>query len=138
MGYGSIKHVAKIIEFMAQVLNFFPAFLPRPRMWILRVHRACCVEIAVRFLCFTHDIEYTVDVIHELFVGKTLQHIACTLDSFVDIGIVKRIKHELFNDIFVVRVGGFFKVFVAVFAFTFAESQGNSHLLCRFYAVAEE
>ena len=74
---------------MAQVLFLAPALVSCPFMGILRVLRATSVEIAVRLLCRSDDIEHRIDISHEFLVGIGLQDIAGTLDCLVRIGVVK-------------------------------------------------
>ena len=138
MCHGSIEHMAQIIKLMAQLFHLFPPLHASPRVRMPRVHRACRVEIAVRLLRLGHDIEHTVDVSLKPFVGEALQHIARTLDGFVDIGIVEGELHELVHHIIVARMSGLHEVFVAMFRLALAERQRNRHLLHCFQSFAEE
>ena len=115
---------------------------------MLGVDGTGCIEVAVRLLGSTHHVEHAVDIGFQFLVRIGLQHIRGTLDSLIDISIVERESHELRHvpllgiQTLVTRmlqgVGCHLEVLVTVFALTFREGQGDSHLTGRLDTVAPE
>ena len=89
VGDSTFHHVAEVIQFMAQIFLHAPTFLTSPLMRVLWILRAACIEIAVRLLCRSDDIEHRIDISHKFLVGIGLQDIAGTLDCLIRIGVVK-------------------------------------------------
>ena len=56
---------------------------------MLGIDGACGVEIAVRLLRSSNDVEHAVNVSLELLVGIGLKDVAGTLDGLIHVGVVK-------------------------------------------------
>ena len=91
---GGVYHVSEIVKLVAKIFFLSPALASRPSVRMLRIDGACCVQIAVRFLGGTYDVEHAVDIGLQLFVGICLEDVACSLYGLVYIGIVKRESHK--------------------------------------------
>ena len=89
MGDSCFHHVSKVIELVAQVFLLHPALGARPFVGVCGVHGACRIEISVRLLCGSNDIEHRVDVGLQFLVGIGLQEVAGALNGFVWVGVVK-------------------------------------------------
>ena len=146
MGAGSIHHVTEIIELMTQHLLLRPSCLSRPAVRLVRVDGAGGIEIAVRLLCSSHDGYHTVDIAFQSLVGVSLEHIACTLNGLIHIGIIEAEAHERGH---VIRFGlqsgmtrmlqcisSLGEVAVPILCLTFAKGKWNSHLSCCLYPVS--
>ena len=94
VGTGGIDHVAEVVELVAEDFFLLPAFLTGPLVRLLGVDGARGVEVAVRLLGGSHDIEHGVDVGLEFAVRIGLQDVGGTLDGLIDIGVVEREAHE--------------------------------------------
>ena len=115
---------------------------------MLRIDGAGGVEIAVRLLCSSNDVEHAVNVSLELLVGISLKDVAGTLNGLVYVGVVKRESHKLSHVPFrclqscmarmLERVGSHIEVLIAVFALTLRESKGYGHLAGSLEACAPE
>ena len=123
---------------MAQIFLHAPSLVACPEVRMLRVLRTGCVEVAVCFLSRSYDIEHAVDVSLQLLVWVSLQHIACTLDSFVRVCVVEAQRHQFTHIVFVARMRCTLKVLVSSLGFAFAESQGDGYLAGGFDALPPE
>ena len=144
VGYGTLYHVAQVVELMAAALLGTPAGWARPVMRMGGVHGAGGVEIAVWFLRGCHYIQHTVNICFQLLVRIGLQQVAGTLDGLIDIGVIKR---ELGGAVVAAVVaacglghlgGGVLKVGVSVSLLTLAECQRDGNLAALAYAVTPE
>ena len=117
---------------MTQVFHFFPSFTTRPFMRMLRVHGTGSIQITVRFLCSRHYHQYAIDILVQLLIRVSLHRIACPLDCFIHIRVIKR---ETFNLIIVTGMSRFCKVFISPGLFAFAERKRYSHLTAGFQSL---
>ena len=138
VSHGTFNHVAQIIQFMAQIFFHAPSLVACPEVRMFRVLCTGGIEVAIGFLCRSDDIEHAVDVSLQLLVWVSLQHIACTLDSFVRVCVVEAQRHQFTHIVFVARMRCTLKVLVSSLGFAFAESQGDGYLAGGFDALPPE
>ena len=148
VGAGGIHHVTEVVELVAEYLLHLPALLAAPLVRMLGVDGAGGIEVAVGLLRGTHYVEHRVDISFQLLIWIGLEHVACTLDGLIDIGIVEREAHELCHvplwclqtlmTWVLQRVGCHLEVLVAVLALAFREGQRDSHLAGSLDAVPPE
>ena len=127
VGYGSLDHVAEVVEFVAQYLFRPPSFVAYPRVrvpWVLSARR---IEVSVRFLGFADYVQHAVDIGLEFFVGKGLEYVARALDCFIGVGVVEAEEHEFRHVIVLARADGALEVVIPSLGLAFAESQGDCH-----------
>ncbi len=129
VGDGSLHHVPEVVELMAEIFHFFPAFRACPVMWMFGIHGATCVEVAVWFLGCRYDHEHAVDILLKFFVGECLECVACSLYGLVDVGVVKRQSADLDG---VGGIGGLDEIGVAACLLTFAECERDGHVAAGF------
>ncbi len=86
---GTLYHVAEIIQLVAETLFLRPSLAACPLVRMCRVLRACGVQVAVRLLRGANDVKDGVDISLQLLVRVGLQHIRCTLDGFVRVGVIE-------------------------------------------------
>ena len=87
------------------------------------------IEITVRLLCGSNDVEHGVDVGHEFLVRIGLQDITGSLDGLVRVGVVegKPTHLEGLGGVFHVR-RGIDEIGVTARFLTFGEGQGDGHV----------
>ena len=100
-------HVTEIVQLMAATLYGIPTFGSGPRVWMLRVHSARRIEIAVRLLSTCHYDKYTVYIAFHALVRVRLEQITCPLYGFIYVCIVKRETTDLER---ITRMGCLYKV----------------------------
>ena len=128
VSHGTLHHVAEVVELMAQVFLHAPSSVASPEVRMLWVLGAGCVEISIRLLSLTDDVEHTVDISLEFLVWIGLEHVASALDSLVWVGIIEAVRHQLAHVVTVARVSGALKVLVSALCLALAESQRDGYL----------
>ena len=69
VGTSSIHHVAQVIELMTGMFLSSPALMGSPTVRMLRIDGASGIEIAIRLLCSSYDVEHGVDILLQLSIG---------------------------------------------------------------------
>ena len=87
VSHGTLHHMTEVVELMTQVFLHAPALVACPEVRMLGVLGAGCVEVSIRLLSLTDDVEHTVDISLQLLVWISLEHVASTLDGLVWVGI---------------------------------------------------
>ena len=138
MGTSSIHHMSQVVELMTQHLYPLPPVLTSPAMRMVGIDGAGSIEITIRLLSCSHDIQYRVDIVLQTLVRIGLQHIAGPFDGLIHIGIIKRETHELSHiplGCFQSRmsrmlqgIGSHLEVLVTMLTLAFAERQRDGHL----------
>ena len=131
----TLYHVTEVVELMAEVLYKLPTLCTSPLVRMLRVHCTACVEVSVRLLSCLHDNENAVDVSLKLLVRISLEKVACTLDSLVNVSVVECKTAYLIR---VAWVGCLYEVLVTTCLLTLAESERNCCLTACLEALAPE
>ena len=64
-------------------------------MGIVGILRAGGIEVAVRLLCRSDDVDHAVDIVLQFLVGVGLQDVGSTLDGLVGVGVVEGVAHAI-------------------------------------------
>ena len=113
VSHGTFYHVTEVVELVAQILFLAPALVASPEMRMLRILCTGGIEVSVRFLSLTDDVEHAVDISLQLIVWIGLEHIAGALDSLVRVGIVEAIRHQLTHVVTLARMSCALKILVS-------------------------
>ena len=141
VGDSGFHHVAEVVELVREVFFLRPACAAGPVMRLVRVLRACGVEVAIGFLCRSDNVEHRVYIGLQLLVGIGLKNVRGTLDGLVGVGVVKRVADALHLEHLrgVFQVGGsILKVLVTAFALALRERQRDGDGARSFEALAPE
>ena len=148
MGTSGIHHVTQVIQLVAGMLLSGPTLMGCPSVRMFRIDGTGGIEVTVRLLGSSHDVEHGVDILLQLGIRIGLQHVRGTLDGLIDIRVVEREAHELshiplggaqsFVAWMLQSIGSHLEVLVTMSLLAFLESQGNGHLTGCTDAVAPE
>ena len=130
VGDGALDHVTEVIELVTEVFHLVPAMFASPLVGMFRILRTGRVEIAVGFLCGSHEVDDAVDVVFHLLVGIGLQQVGGSLDGFVHVGVVEAVAFHLEAEVRVGvhLLGGVDEVRIAALALTLAEGERDGDL----------
>ena len=113
VSHGTFYHVTEVVELVAQILFLAPALVASPEMRMLRILCTGGIEISVRLLGRSNDVEHAVDICLEFLVRVGLEYVAGTLDGLVWVGVVKTVGHQFAYIIGVARMCSALKVLVS-------------------------
>src|SRR5436305_10559610 len=75
---------------MTRLALLLPSLHARPWMWMERINCSARVQVTVRFLRLSNNVDQGVDVRFQFFIRKNAKRITGAFDGLVDIGIIER------------------------------------------------
>ena len=80
---------------MREVLLLYPTAVACPVVRVCGVLRTCCIEVAIRLLCFRDDVNDRVTVSLQAFVWIGLKDVSSSYKCLIRIGVIKRVAHAI-------------------------------------------
>ena len=110
---------------MTEILLLYPSLVACPVMGMNGILCACGIEIAIRLLRGSDDVDDGVDIVSQLLVGERLQEVGCSFDGLIRVGIIeaKAADGEGLRWVFHV-LGGMDEVHIAPCLLALAEGEG--------------